>query len=674
MMRYSMKFRSTCVSVISFSLLLSLTVTHAQTTDYTELSLEELTAVRIFTLGRKQATLFDTPNAAGVVTGDDLRRAGALNLAEALRIAPGMQVGRIDSFNYGISARGFNDSRSNKLLVLMDGRSLYSTTSTGAYWNYHELMIEDVDRIEILRGPGASLWGANAMNGVVNIVTKPAQATIGSLLSVARGDELDASIALRQGFRLTDATAVRFYSKYQKHDSYGVTTDTASEGWSNQLFGTRLDWQRPGGGGLTLIGEIRSLRVTGNTEFPSLLPPYTTNQHDVQLARGGNFSAHWVQPAFSSGEVSVLATYEQIDSTRVAFGEDRSTYGLDVQLTLLRGTRHEVITGLTYREDRDLLTASAWTRYREPRGRTVFTGAYVQDEISVIPDRLLVTVGSKFERNSFSGWETQPSLRAILRTTKTQRSWIGISRAARTPSREERQVDILAFTSPPLPELPVPIEIHAIGSPDLDSEHVTAFEAGHRYEPNARLSFDLALFYNQYRNLRGAAIQGADFVMAPVPHVRQSVVANNNLHGTTRGGDFTVGWQIVPSLRAEGTFTTIHTELEQYVPSSPADASIAGLIGSTPKYEYKIRVQWDPARNWSIDAALRHFDELPGPELPGYTGLDARIAWRPREEWEIDLIGRELLDPQHGELSKNFIGSQVRETSRSVFLRATYRH
>ena len=173
-----MKFRSPCVLLISFSLLLSITVTHAQTTDYTELSLEELTAVRIFTLGRKQATLFDTPNAAAVVTGEDLRRAGALNLAEALRIAPGMQVGRIDSFNYGISARGFNDSRSNKLLVLMDGRSLYSTTSTGAYWNYHELMIEDVDRIEILRGPGASLWGANAMNGVVNIVTKPAQATI----------------------------------------------------------------------------------------------------------------------------------------------------------------------------------------------------------------------------------------------------------------------------------------------------------------------------------------------------------------------------------------------------------------------------------------------------------------------------------------------------------------
>ena len=669
-----MKFRSPCVLLISFSLLLSITVTHAQTTDYTELSLEELTAVRIFTLGRKQATLFDTPNAAAVVTGEDLRRAGALNLAEALRIAPGMQVGRIDSFNYGISARGFNDSRSNKLLVLMDGRSLYSTTSTGAYWNYHELMIEDVDRIEILRGPGASLWGANAMNGVVNIVTKPAQATIGSLVSVARGDELDVSMSLRQGFRLTDTTAARFYTKYQKHDSYGVTTDTASEGWSNRLFGTRLDWQRPGGGGLTLIGEVRSLRVTGNTEFPSLLPPYTTNQREVQLARGGNFSAKWVQPAFSSGEISVLATYEQIDSTRIAFGEDRNTYALDVQITLLRGTRHEVITGFTYREDRDLLTGSAWTRYRDPRGRTVFTGVYLQDEISVIPDRLLVTVGSKFERNSFSGWETQPSLRAILRSTKTQRSWIGISRAARTPSREERQVDILAFTSPPLPELPLPIEIHAIGSPNLDSEQVTAFEAGHRYKPNARLSFDLALFYNQYRDLRGAAIHANDFIMAPVPHVRQSVVADNNLHGTTRGGDLTVGWQIMPSLRAEGTFTTIHTELQQSVPSSPPDASIAGLIGSTPKYEYKIRLQWDPARNWTIDAALRHFDELPGPELPAYTGLDARIAWRPREQWEIDLIGRELLDPQHGELSKNFIGPQVRETSRSVFLRATYRH
>jgi iron complex outermembrane receptor protein len=670
-----MNFCRTCVFVIILLPLVALpTVTWAQTTDYTELSLEELTAVRIFTLGRKQATLFDTPNAASVVTGDDLRRSGSLNLADALRVVPGMQVNRIDSFNYGISTRGFNDARGNKLLVLMDGRSLYSTTSTGAYWNYHELMIEDLDRIEVLRGPGASLWGANAMNGVVNIVSKPAEATLGSLLSVSHGDQLNAAVSLRQGFRLSDATAVRVYAKYQDHGSYGTTIDTGSAGWSNRLVGARLDWQRPGGGGLTLIGELRSLRISGDTEFPTLVAPYLTFLPETQRTRGGNISAHWVQPAFSSGELSLLATYEQIDSARIIAGEDRTTYGLDLQLTVLRGSRHEIITGLTYREDRDLLTESAWTRYREPRGRTIFTGAYLQDEISILPDRLSVTVGSKFERNSFSGWETQPSLRAILRTTKTQRSWIGISRAARTPSREEREVDLFGHTYAPSPEVPLPMAIHAIGSSDLNSEHVTAWEIGHRYEPNPRLSFDLALFYNRYDDVRGTTIGDTTFRFAPVPHLEQSIVATNNLHGTTHGGDLTVRWQPVPTLMIEGSLTAVRTSLKEHVPASPPDQAIAGLTGSTPKQEYKLRLQWDPLPRWSIDLALRHFDRLPGPELPSYTGVDARFAWRPRDNWEIDVIGRELLDPMHGELSKNFIGPQVRETARSFFLRATYRH
>jgi iron complex outermembrane receptor protein len=670
-----MKSCRTCIAVITLLPLLALPVTVlGQTTDYTELSLEELTAVRIFTLGRKEATLFDTPNAAFVATGDDLRRSGALNLAEALRVVPGMQVNRIDSFNYGISTRGFNDARGNKLLVLMDGRSLYSTTATGAYWNYHEVLLEDVDRIEVLRGPGASLWGANAMNGVVNIVTKPAEATLGSLLSVSHGDELNLSLSLRQGIRLNDATAVRVYAKYQDHGNYGITTDTGSDGWSNQLVGTRLDWKRPGGGGLTLIGEMRSLRIRGDTEFPSVIPPYLIYLPETQRSRGGNFSAHWVQPAFNSGEVSVLATFEQIDSTRIISGEDRTTYGLDLQLTVLRGRRHELITGLTYREDRDLLTESAWMRYHEPRGRTVFTGAYLQDEISVIPDRLLVTLGSKFERNSFSGWETQPSLRAILRTTKTQRSWMGISRAARTPSREERESNLFGGIFSPTPEVPLPVKVQAIGAHELDSEHVTAFEVGHRYEPNPRWSFDLALYYNRYEDVRGLQSEGTAFNFQPVPHLEQRFLTTNNLHGTTHGGDLTVRWQPVPSLMLEGAVIAVRTSLKENTPAIPPDASIAGLEGATPKQEYKLRLQWDPQPRWSVDVALRHFDQLPGPELPAYTGLDVRFAWRPSSDWEIDVVGRELLDPMHGELSKNFIGPDVRETARSIFLRATYRH
>lgn len=663
--------RALAFIIISLSLTTLPRAARAQTTDYTELSLEELTAVRIFTLGRKQATLFDTPNAASVATNEDLHRSGALDLAEALRLITGMQVARIDSFQYAVTTRGFNDATSNKLLVLMDGRSLYSTTSTGANWNYHELILEDVDRIEVLRGPGASLWGANAMNGVVNIVTRPADATLGSLLTVARGDQLDASVALREGVRLNARTAVRVYAKYHDEGRYGVVSDTASGGWSNHLIGARLDWQSRNAGRLTVIGEQRSLQIRSDTEFPDLLPPYLMTLPETQRVRGGNVSAHWIQPVLNGGELSALATFERIDSTQIAYGEDRDTYSLDLQLTLHPAPRHEVITGLTYRQDVDHLTSSRWFRYADSDAHTLFTGAYVQDEISILPDRLLLTVGSKFERNSFSGWETQPSLRAILRSNKTNRTWIGISKAARTPSRIESGIDYFAYTYPPDAASPLPVEVRAIGSRDFDSEHVTAFEFGHRYEPNHRLSFDLSLFYNRYEDLRGATAAGYSLDFDPVPHVDQLIVADNNLHGTTHGGEFSARWQITPGVRLDGSVSAVRMAVWEYRPATPPDQSIAGLMGATPHQEYKLRLQWDVHADWSLDAALRYVDALPGPQLPPYTGFDARVAWRPNPTCEIDLVGRDLLDPSHSESSKTFIGAQVRETSRSVYLRAT---
>jgi iron complex outermembrane receptor protein len=660
------------LSVISVVILIP--TSQAQTTDYTELSLEELSAVRIFTLGRKQATLFDTPAAASVVTNEDIHRAGALDLADALRLAAGMQVARIDSFTYAVTTRGFNDTTSNKLLVLMDGRSLYSTTSTGANWNYHELILEDVDRIELLRGPGASLWGANAMNGVVNIVTRSAEETVGSLLTVAHGDELQASVALRQGVRLNASAALRVYAKYQDHDNYGVTTDTGSGGWSNRLLGARLDWRNAQAGKLTVIAEQRSLRLHSATHFPSLLAPYFIVRPETQRSRGGNVSAHWIQPVLGNGEISALATFERIDSTQLIFGEDRDTYGLDLQLTLRPTTRHEVIAGLTYRQDRDHLTNSPWIQYNRVDARTLFTGAYLQDEISIIPDRLLVTIGSKFERNTYSGWETQPSLRAILRTTKTHRTWVGISRAARTPSRLESGVDYFAYSFPPSATIPLPIELRAIGTDEFGSEHVTALEFGHRYEPNHRISFDLSCYYNRYEHLRGTGSSAPTMVYSPFPYIQQRFYANNNLHGTTHGGEFAIRWEATSTLKLEGSVSAVRTNIRQYVPSIPDDPSRMAIEGGTPHQEYKLRALWDFQPNWSFDVGLRHVDRLPGPALPAYTGLDARLGWRPNPGWEIDVVGRDLLDRSHGEFSKHFIGAEVRETARSIFLRVTFQH
>jgi iron complex outermembrane receptor protein len=667
--------RARCLTLALASACFLPSPSFAQVTDYANLSLEELAAVPISTLGRKQTTLFDTPAATYVVTGDDLHRSGALDLGDALYAVPGLQVDKVDSFNFAISARGFNDSTSNMLLVMMDGRSVYSTTFTGTNWNYEELMLEDVRQIEVQRGPGASLWGANAVNGVINIVTKSADDTIGTLATVAYGDELDASVAVREGWRLNDSTAMRVYVKDQDQKNDGVTTGPSDHGWNSHLVGTRLDWDRPGGGGLTLIGELRGDKVTSDSEFPAVTPPtYLTVIPEDQRSSGGNFTAHGWIPVFNDGQLSVLAAYEHLDTDEIETSERRDTYDLDAQLTLHPWQRHEIITGVTYREDVDDLTNSPWLSYTTPASNTVFTGAFLQDEITLIPNTLSVTLGTKEERNSFSGWENQPSLRGIWQPSKNQRVWVGVSRAAQTPSLTERTVQWWVATIPPSPTVPVPIVLNAEGSPMLKSDHLDAYEIGYRFQMTSELSFDFSLYENRYTDLRGLQVEVPTFVPFPIPYYLYTYLATNNLNTDTHGGEFTTTWRPTSAWKFEASATAMRYDHFAEINTGIApDPTIAGLTGSTPKQEYKLRVQWDPSTRWSFDLFLRHVDPLPGSGIPAYTGLNARIAWHLRPDTEVELIGQNLTEPLHVESAQFFLGGPVQALARSVFLRLTYR-
>lgn len=654
----------------------------AQFTDYTELDLEALSLVRISTLARKQTPLVDTAAAATIITNDDIHRSGAMDFAETLRQVPGLHVARINAVDYAISIRGFNDATSNKLLVLMDGRSLYSTTLSGAHWNFYELVLEDVERIEVLRGPGASLWGANAMNGVINIVSKDARDTIGSMASVAFGDELQASVTARHGWRTGESGSMRAYARYQEHDNYGIHLGNASDGWDSRLGGVRYDWHGDQGGHLTLIGEHRELHSGALTLIPDVAAPpsYATYLPEMRHAHATNVSARWAQP-IHGGEISGLATYDRLQSEQIAFDEERDTISLDLQLTLRPVPRHEVIAGATYREDDDQLRSSVLTQFADEAAKTTFTGVFVQDEFSLIPNRLSLTLGTKFERNSFSGWETQPALRGIWRVNDAHRSWFGISRAARTPSRAERSVNLLGGIFPPTPELPLPVELRALGSDDFSSEHVISYELGHRYAPNRRLSFDLALFLNRYDDLRGIRVFEYAPDMTPVPHLDLTFLATNNVKGTTAGGELSARWQPASAWTIEGSFAAMDYDLEQ-ITTQPnpltglplEDPTINGWSGSSPRHESKLRVMWDPHPRWSADLALRHIGQLRSILVDAYTGLDLRFAWRWRPNVEIELIGRDLLEARHAESATSFLGGETPAIARSVFLRATWRH
>ncbi len=643
--------------------------------DFADLSLEELVKVEISSLGRKNTALFETPAPGYIVSNEEISRSGAFNLPEALRLVPGVQVSRVNSADYAITIRGFNDSTSNKLLVLMDGRSVYNQLFSGASWNFQEPMLSDVSRIEVQRGPAGTLWGANAVNGVINLVTKNAHATVGSLVSVTHGDRFDLGVELRQGWNFTPATAARVYAKYQDHDAYGDPTGAAADGWNYRLAGTRFDWDRPGGGGLTVIAEHRELRVNGTDNLPTLLPPYFKVYPEHLRTRGTDLSLKWNQPILTDARLSAQASVTRGDTDQFTSGEHHTTVDLDTQLTLHPLPRHEVITGVTYRSTTDHLHGSQWLNYRVHDATTTFVGAFAQDEITLLPERVRLTLGTKIERNSYSGWEMQPSARLLWHPTKRQAVWAAVSRAARTPSRSERDIIWFVATVPPSPAIPLPGKVVALGDSNFSSEHVTAYELGHRFQPNRRFSVDTSIFYSNYTDMRGLRPDYVppNFAAFPVFYTYRYTVTNN-LEGHSYGGEFAFRWQPANGVRLDASVAAVRTSLRQITPSALPDATVPGLVGNTPREEYKLHAGWDVSPQWSLDVFGRRTGALPGSAVPAYTGLEARLAWQPRADLRLEFIGRDLLDPRHPEIAGFIVGNSVREISRSVFFRVTYKH
>lgn len=640
--------------------------------DFSDLSLEELVQIELSSLGRKNASVFNTPAPAYIISSDEIRRSGALNFPELLRLVPGVQVSRVDAANYAVTIRGFNDTTSNKLLVLKDGRSTYNQLFSGTNWTFQEVVLADVSRVEVQRGPAGTLWGANAVNGVINLVSKNAHSTVGSLLSVATGDQFDAVVEARHGWNLNPATAARVYLKRQEQGAYGTTSGAASNGWETLLVGTRLDWDRPGGGGLTVIAEHRELHTHGTTTIASLQPPYFEGHPDHPRTRGTDLSLKWNQPVLTDGHLSIQASVERGDTEQFISGERHTTADFDAQLTLYPIPRHEVISGLTYRSTSDHIRNTAGFNYARTAATMSFVGAFVQDEITLAPNRLYLTLGTKIERNSYSGWETQPSARLLWHPTPTQTIWAAASRAARTPSRAERGVEWHAVTIPPSALSPLPGKLVANGASDFSSEHITAWEAGHRYQPGRAFSIDTSLFYSQYEDLRGLWPEfiAPDFTSFPL-HYTYLYTAINNLHGHSHGGEITLRWLPRHDLRFDLSAAAVRTRITQTMATTIPDASISGLVGNTPHEEFKLHAGWDITPDWSLDLYARHTGRLPESGVPAYAGVDARLAWRPREGLEVELIGRDLLDPSHAEISGFFVGNAVREIARSAYLRFT---
>ncbi|HEY3754779.1 MAG TPA: TonB-dependent receptor [Opitutaceae bacterium] len=650
----------------------------AQAPDFTDFSLDELAHYDVTSLGRKDASVFDTPAPVDVITGQAIHDTGVLTLPEALRLAAGVQVSQIDGENYSIAIRGFDDATSSKVLVLMDGRSVYDQLYSGTDWGLLDLVMDDVSRIEVQRGPAGALWGANAVNGVINIVSKNAHATQGQLVSVESGDQVREAVTVRDGFEFSPALAARVYAKFQDQGSYGA--DQYGYGvrdWNSRLAGTRIDWDRPGGGGLTVIGEYREVRADDLTMQPTLTAPYSTLISLQSRERSADLSAHWTQPVTDDGQLSILAAVERGDE-QGAFesdltGEHHTVVDIDSQVTLHPLPGNEVIAGATYRDTADSIVNTPWLIYDVPVATTDFYGAFVQDEISIIPDVLRVTAGSKFERNTYTGWETQPSVRVLWHPTKAQSVWFAVSKAARTPSRAERGVRLWAATLPPSLQLPVPTELIAVGDPNFTSEHVLSYEFGHRYDLGTAFSIDTSLYYSDYTDLRGLVPSfWPPTYTAPFATIEYD--ATNNLTGHSYGGEISLQWHPTSSVQVSASADTLHLSLNEIMPTQMPDPSIPGLIGSSPHQEYKLHLTWHPVDAWTFDVAARHTSPLTESKVPAYDGLNARLSWNIRPDLELEIVGRDLLKPLHYEGASAFIETVALPIARSYYFGITYRH
>ena len=618
------------------------------------LSLEELTKIEITSAARRPEALSSTPAAVAVLTPEDIARSGFTSIPEVLRLVPGLNVARVDSQTWAITSRGFNDIFANKLLVMIDGRTVYTPLFSGVFWEVQDTLLGDIERIEVVRGPGATLWGANAVNGVINIITKHARDTQGLLVSGGFGTEDRAFTNVRYGAKLSEAAFVRVYAKYLNRGTSALPDGgQAHDAWDMYRAGFRLDWDPNRQNALTFQGDIYEGDKNRIYSIPTATFPFSGREKATDHIAGGNLLARWAH-TFSAGSQLTLQTYyDRTVRETVVFSETRDTADVDLQHRFSVGEHQEVVWGLGFRSTRDDVTNTLNVSL-VPADRTLnLFSAFLQDEISIVPERVGVTLGSKFEHNDFTGFEIQPSIRGWWRPANGQTVWASVSRAVRTPSRAESDVRI--NPAPPVPLPPGTITI--FGNPEMSSEEVLAYEIGYRVQPMERLTFDLTAFYNDYDQLR---------TLEPTqPGPVSPSLASNNLTGETYGVELSATAQPFERWRLQGSYSFLEIQLHRRPGSADVATEIAGE-GSSPHHQVVLRSLLDLGWNVQLDSTVRYVDALPAPGIPSYLAVDLRLAWSPRPNLEVALVGQNLLDDQHPEFAPTFIGTERTEVERSL--------
>lgn len=638
-----------------------------------QLSLEDLANIQVTSVGKKAEKLAEAPAAIYVITGEELRRSGATTIPDAFRLVPGMQVARVDGHNWAVSARGFNDLFANKLLVLIDGRSVYTPLFSGVFWDTQDVLMEDIDQIEVIRGPGASLWGANAVNGVINIKTKSAKETQGGFATGGVGTEERGFSSFRYGGKLTDNGFFRIYGKYfDRDESVLPFGGKAEDAWNMARGGFRMDFETSEKNLLTLQGDAYGGDLDQTFNLVTLVPPTYMNPARTSIdVYGGNVLGRWTHTLAQDSNLRLQMYYDRTIRRASHFEETHDIYNVDFQHRFPVGDRQDIVWGTEYRAVLDE-NPGGFNLSFDPVGRGVQVwSAFIQDEIQFANDRLRLTLGSKFEHNDFTGFEVQPGSRLLWTPNDRHSVWLSVARAVRTPSRAEDGVitntQILPGAAPGFP----PTAITFLGNSDFNSEELTAYEIGYRIRPITHLSLDIAAFYNDYDQLRSLETGTLDFAFVPA-YLRVPISAGNNLAGETYGVEFAADAELADWWHLRTSYSYLQAQLHT-APGS-FDTMSETAEGSSPHHQVSFYSLMNLSHNIEVDAMARYVDSLSSLGIPSYLSLDLHLGWRPRERWEFAIVGQNLLDSRRTEFgSSSFIGTAVTEIQRSVYGRVTFR-
>ncbi len=628
-----------------------------------DLSIKDLMQVEVSSVSRKSQTLFDTAAAAFIITQEDIRRSGATSIPEALRMAPGLEVAQLDAWHWAISSRGFNFRLANKLLVLMDGRTVYNPSFTGVSWNVQDTMMEDIERIEVIRGPGAAMWGVNAVNGVINIITKKTKDTLGNLVVAAAGNHERGTAAYRHGGRLGDDGSYRVYGKgFSRDSTIGTAGQKQNDTWQSGQAGFRMDRSISSANRLTLQGDAYR-QTTGATSYPlTVLPPFNTIAQSNYHWSGANLLARW-EGSRSNGAEFTLQAYYDFALFRAPFISDKkNTLDLDFQYRLHPNASNDLMWGGNYRHIESAMGNTAALTFTPAAVNYQNVSMFVQDDIALSANKLRLTLGAKLEKTYYGGTQLQPNARMLWTPDSTNSVWGAVSQAARNPTPLETNASAAQGTFRPAPLILAQVRI--TGTPNLAAERVTTAEIGYRTQWTSRFSSDIAAFSSRYTNL--IITRRGTFNLATLTLPFSFVTSDQVL--TTRGLELSADWNILDWMRLSGTYSYLN------IPTFE-NAAVPDPAGHSPRHHGSLRARMDLNKRNKLDLTLRYVGDIASATGPvsAYTAFDARFAYAPHPGLEYSLVAQNLFSPSHMEWNDATPYFPVpSEIPRSIFAKVTW--